>query len=171
MTAPLPPAPAPRPAAAVPAAGRGSPRTVTIGSTPPAGGRGAAPATSTSTSLPVQRRARGVAVDGPAAPTAPRSGPATRVQRSTVAGTPVATRGSAATTDRAGSSPAHGHRAPDTEYRSGRADRDSAERFHRLDPRALDELAHRLAEPIFRLLRAELRAGRERIGRWPEVRR
>jgi syndecan 1 len=61
--------------------------------------------------------------------------------------------------------------APVAGHRSGREDRDSAERFHNLDRRALDELAQRLAEPVFRRLRAELRSGRERAGRWPEVRR
>ncbi|GGK10048.1 hypothetical protein GCM10010123_44980 [Pilimelia anulata] len=35
-----------------------------------------------------------------------------------------------------------------------------------LDRRALDALAHRLIEPVGRLLRAELRLGRERAGRW-----
>ncbi|MGC9670028.1 hypothetical protein ACNTMW_26230 [Planosporangium sp. 12N6] len=34
-----------------------------------------------------------------------------------------------------------------------------------LDRRHLDELAHRLVDPLGRLLRAELRLGRERAGR------
>lgn len=38
--------------------------------------------------------------------------------------------------------------------------------FQRLDRRAVDELAHRLIDPISRLLRAEMRHGRERTGRW-----
>jgi syndecan 1 len=35
-----------------------------------------------------------------------------------------------------------------------------------LNPRHLDALAHRLVEPISRLVRADLRTSRERSGRW-----
>ncbi|MGC5033646.1 hypothetical protein [Micromonospora sp. DT229] len=72
------------------------------------------------------------------------------------------TTGSTGTT--AGSDPTSGR--PRGSSGPGRDERDSAERFHHLDRRALDELAHRLVEPISRLLRAELRMGRERTGRW-----
>ncbi|MFF5218379.1 hypothetical protein [Micromonospora sp. NPDC000442] len=119
--------------------------------------------------LPVQRASTGHPGNTTTVPPT-NSVPARQVQRSTPAGAATTTRtahrsaGSAST-----SGGADRHTGP--EHRSGREDRASAEQFHHLDRRALDELAHRLIEPISRLLRAELRTGRERSDRWLDGRR
>ncbi|WP_158073433.1 hypothetical protein [Actinophytocola xanthii] len=47
----------------------------------------------------------------------------------------------------------------------------TAQRPDRLDRSDLDDLARRLAEPVGRLLRTELRHGRERAGRLHDRRR
>ncbi|TBL30598.1 hypothetical protein EYA84_22375 [Verrucosispora sp. SN26_14.1] len=141
-----------------------SPAPFTVAASVPAGPvprpvvtRAASIGTSTSTAAPVQRTPRGSTSTAPhPARTVQRTGPVT-AGSSTATRTATAAAGSTGTTRDA---------STQTGRDGGREDRDSAERFHHLDRRALDELAHRLVEPISRLLRTELRRGRERSGRW-----
>ncbi|MFI7081356.1 hypothetical protein ACIBO1_29040 [Micromonospora sp. NPDC049903] len=164
------PAPGPHPARspARPVAGPIRPASTVPASVPPLAGpvpRPAvvtrAPSTPTGAAPQIQRTPRGHTVRP--TPTPPRS--TTVVQRTgpEAAGAATATR---APTPGGSDRVTAGSTGAQTVRDGGREDRDSAERFHHLDRRALDELAHRLVEPISRLLRTELRRGRERSGRW-----
>jgi syndecan 1 len=92
----------------------------------------------------VQRKAAGTAqAAGGAPPARPRS-----ASRPSASGTPVSRTAASGTARRAGAPPDPG------------PDRDD-----------LDDLARRLLDPVSRLLRAELRRGRERMGRPHDRRR
>ncbi|MEE1927547.1 hypothetical protein V1J52_04980 [Streptomyces sp. TRM 70351] len=139
----------PRPAARPPAV------VVRNGSaTGPAASDGARYATgSPATGAAVQRAVPGAAP--PRSPGAPGS-PGTRASATGPATAPAAASGPAATNTSA---------ATATGAAAAPAQLDGEEILRHLERRHIDVLAHRLAGPLGRLLRAEMRLGRERSGR------
>ncbi|TWH65389.1 syndecan 1 [Micromonospora olivasterospora] len=121
--------------------------------------------------MPVLRTAAPVTASGPGATTGPTPAqPAAPVRRATTRPVAQTTAAWPATTGptRSAAGPTAGTVQRRSTVESAGPDRepDVGAVLRGLDRRHLDALAHRLVEPISRLVRADLRASRERSGRW-----